>query len=83
VAIAREYVRERGLVPERAGFLRSRRDPRWAAVSGITREHEVWAVWLRIEEGRWRPREAFLGKGENSPASVPCDIRPPFSEPEC
>jgi hypothetical protein len=84
IANAEAYATTRGVeAPEGAQFLRSTRDPDWALVTGAA-GRGIWAVWLRVEDGRWRPEHALLdGRGDSSPAEVPCDIKPPFSEPEC
>jgi len=85
IGAAQAYAAGRGV--EVAGgtqFLRSTRNPRWALVSGARAERGIWAVWLRVEGDRWRPEHAlFDGRGDPTPAEVPCDIKPPFSEPEC
>ena len=85
IGAAEAYATGRG-VEVRGGtqFLRSKRDPRWALVTGGGAERGIWAVWLRVEGDRWRPAHAlFDGKGDSTPADVPCDIKPPFAEPEC
>ena len=85
IAAGESYAAERG-ADVRAGtrFLRSTRDPGWALVSGSRGTRGLWAVWVHAEGGRWRPRHLMLdGKGETRPAAVPCDIKPPFSEPDC
>ena len=85
ISAAEAYAAARG-TRLKAGtqFLRSTRDPEWALVSGSSAGRGIWAVWLRVDGGRWRPQHALLDAGDDStPAEVPCDIKPPFSEPEC
>ena len=85
IAAAEADAAQRG-IELKAGtqFLRSTRDPRWALVSGARAGRGIWAVWLRVEGDRWRPAHVLYdGKGDSTPAEVPCDIKPPFSEPEC
>ena len=84
IATAEAYATTRGVeAPKGAQFLRSTRDTDWALVTGSA-GRGIWAVWLRLEGERWRPEHAlFDGRGDPSPAAVPCDLKPPFSEPEC
>lgn len=85
IAAGEAYAAARGTkVSEGTRFLRSTRDPEWALVSGGRADRGVWAVWLRVDGDRWRPAYALLnGRGDSTPAGAPCDIKPPFSEPEC
>jgi hypothetical protein len=85
IGAAEAYATGRGVaVKGGTQFLRSTRDPRWALVSGAGGKRGIWAVWLRVDGGRWRPEHALVdGRGDSTPAEVPCDIKPPFSEPEC
>ena len=85
IAAAEAYASARAVEVE-AGtqFLRSTRDPDWALVTGGAERRAIWAVWVRVEGERWRPVHLSVnGKGDTTPADVPCDIKPPFSEPEC
>jgi hypothetical protein len=85
IAAAEAYARERGAdVRPRTQFLQSSRDRDWALVLGRSGRRGLWSVWLHVEQGRWQPRHIVLdGRGETRPAEVPCDIKPPFSEPDC
>ena len=85
ISAAEAYIAGRGVEAE-AGtqFLRSTRDPDWALVTGGGARRAIWAVWVRVEDGRWRPVHVSVnGRGATTPPDVPCDIKPPFSEPEC
>jgi hypothetical protein len=84
IAAAEAYVTARGAAArDESQFLRSTRDAEWALVTGGA-GRRIWAVWLRAEDGRWQPEHALLnGRGNDRPAAVPCDIKPPFAEPEC
>lgn len=69
--------------------LLSRRDRRWALVTGLaTARHRLWAAWLHNDgASRWTLRY-FDAKAPFQPAStahgrVPCDLYPAFSEPAC
>ena len=57
---------------------RSGRNPRWAIASG-TQGRRLWVVWLR--DGR--VVLATTDTRRFNPPSVPCDVRPAFSEPSC
>jgi hypothetical protein len=85
VASAEAYVAARGVdVKEGTQFVRSTRDPDWALVLGGGGRRTIWAVWLHAEGTRWRPVHVSVnGRGDTTPADVPCDIKPPYSEPEC
>jgi hypothetical protein len=69
---------------------RSRRDPSVALVDGyyarpkVKGAPNVWAVYLRARNGTWRVLFAGINSHTApSKAMVPCDIWPPFSEPDC
>ena len=85
IAAAEAYATNHGTEPgPGTQFLQSTRDPTWALVSGSRAARGVWAVWLRADGNHWRPEHAvFDGRGDTTPGRVPCDIKPPFSEPEC
>lgn len=90
VVVAKTYVTERFRI---SGFYsvrakRSKRNPRYALVTGYyrrpQRQPNLWVVYLRVREGRWRIHYAGVGARAIEPKiRVPCDIWPPFSEPAC
>jgi hypothetical protein len=57
---------------------RSRRNPAWAIASGAERR-TLWVVWLK--DGK--VELATTNVRRFNPPSVPCDLRPAFSEPGC
>jgi hypothetical protein len=69
--------------------LRSKRNRTWAAVNGYyrkpRRQPDLWVVYLRVREGRWRVTYSGIGRRAIEPKvpGVPCDVWPPFSEPSC
>ena len=79
--LAREHAeRELGVQTddEQITLLRSRVDSSWALVDGNDGS-KLWAVWLR--DGK--VEVASSDAREFDPPSVPCDVRPAFSEPSC
>jgi hypothetical protein len=68
--------------------LRSKRNPRFALVSGHyrrpARRPDLWVVYLRVRGARWRVLYSGIGfRAVRPKVRVPCDIWPPFSEPSC
>jgi hypothetical protein len=69
--------------------LRSKRNRTGAAVNGYyrrpKRQPNLWVVYLRVRDGRWRLTYSGIGRRAIEPKvpGVPCDIWPPFSEPSC
>jgi hypothetical protein len=69
--------------------LRSKRNRTWAAVNGYyrkpKRQPNLWVVYLRVRDGRWRITYSGIGRRAIEPKvpGVPCDVWPPFSEPSC
>jgi type II secretory pathway pseudopilin PulG len=69
--------------------LRSKRNRTWAAVNGYyrkpRRQPNLWVVYLRVRDGRWRVTYSGIGRRAIEPRvpGVPCDVWPPFSEPSC
>ena len=62
--------------------LRSKRNRRWALVSGEQAGRRVWAAWVRRSaSGRWVVKVFRTHRFD--PAGVPCDSTPAFSEPRC
>ena len=91
VRIAKAHVgarfRIRGLYSVRR--FGSKRNRTWAVVNGYyrrpQRQPNLWVVYLRVRDGRWRVTYSGIGRRAIEPRvpGVPCDIWPPFSEPSC
>ena len=78
---AAEHARDRfrlPVTPDDVTLVRSRRKPRWAIASG-TYGRTPWVVWLRDGQVALATTDA----ARFDPISVPCDVRPAFSEPSC
>ena len=58
--------------------VRGRRNPRWA-IASAAEGRTLWVVWLRDREVRLATKDLK----RFDPPSVPCDVRPAFSEPSC
>jgi hypothetical protein len=66
---------------------RSQLDPSWFLVTAsfeVDGERGQAVAWLRLVRDRWVPWQiSRLGEGPLSPALVPCDLKPAFSEARC
>ena len=67
--------------------VRSRRDPRWALVDGLSRQSRhssAFALWLHDRSGRWAVAKTARGDAVGRPRSgVPCDLARAFSHAPC
>lgn len=88
---AKRYVKEHFNLSKIEGstsIVRSHRDRKWAGIAGTYPKKGtsgLWAVWLKLTNGRWRVKHAGIDDdiiGTNF-KDVPCDIEPAFSEPYC
>ena len=75
------YARKRFGVATRSADVtlrRSRRSPAWVIASAAERR-TLWVVWLKDGEVALATDDVR----RFDPPSVPCDVRPAFSEPDC